>query len=737
MAVIVCPICATRYRVADSQLSQASRLKCKKCKTVFPVSDNIRDETSKGEGATQSFPAPAVKGNKTSSPKPPVTPPKADLSGSPQGHSIDFNLNDMSLDFGTSANAPAPELDFAFRASVPQEQESSESNELHDHIAGASQNTQGRIDIGLDELAFEQRGDEDAEATRSLDYNLDFSFSANIPEAPPEREAEGMPADADMPDQAGALEGLNLDDMSGEATVTMTGRPALNLSEAPLAVGQAPVAPAPAAAEPPEAQAQAPAEPLSTCCIDSLAMGLQKCGICGRDLKGREHEIEADLQLRKKQLKDELLQGEVQVGFSGESYSDETAALPKAGEDFTDVERALDALADGTFEKAIKKKESRKTAAKTMKLMGAGIGAAVVVVFGILWALMPTAHEKLVARYDKLMAQPELDSQELVALFLDAASKKDQAIFESLAVMAAMPAINSGKVVTVGNEYDETALGSPGKEITALNDELTTLKATYQDKEKKWQEESKVDLSPQLIEQTLASLTQKQEALQAEANGKETDSKKKLLSLQQDRDTAKQEWTDNRKRVQDLIDATDPKQKAMRTASERKVQALDDKIAKLEAQIREEDTAHRQRMEALKAEYTPKFEQLKAEFRKQQALLEKAKLLKDQKNSPLVLLDKELKDLKKVMTEKENLLKEKDAQLKTALAFFKRDNQKPLVEKNQQIAEFAHLSKNVIAAITFEDGTKQSVPVVLKRYRAVIPNQTLQGDWLVETILNK
>ena len=72
----------------------------------------------------------------------------------------------------------------------------------------------------------------------------------------------------------------------------------------------------------------------------------------------------------------------VKIGFSGEPVSEETAPT-QAEEDFTDVEQALDALADGTFEKTIKRKEARKAAAKKMKMIGAVILVALVLAAGV------------------------------------------------------------------------------------------------------------------------------------------------------------------------------------------------------------------------------------------------------------------------------------------------------------------------------------------------------------------
>jgi len=80
-------------------------------------------------------------------------------------------------------------------------------------------------------------------------------------------------------------------------------------------------------------------------------------------------------------------------------------------------------------------------------------------------------------------------------------------------------------------------------------------------------------------------------------------------------------------------------------------------------------------------------------------------------------------------------VKDKEKQLQTVVAFFKRENQKQLVENNRNRAEFVAVSKNVKASVKFQGGAKQDVSIELKRYRASIGDQTIQGDWMVEKVL--
>ncbi len=737
MAVIVCPICATRYRVVDSQLSKASRLKCKKCKTVFPVSDNIvqTEKFSKGNG-TLEISSPLEESSKISeqtigaetlSPKKIPLQQDDDTAGG--------NLDDMSLDFGASVESPSAELDFSFSASIPEDSERTGNEEIHDHIMDDSQEAQGQIKIGLTDLTLEEEDGRDSEATLSMEHSLDFSFSAKIPES----EAEEKMGEDEIPEESErvtetssqdiSLDGLGFGDISGGETVTLPGgrrmEPFVEDQETRQEVIEEP---------PGDKGVSQEEELLSTCCIDSLAMGLPKCEICGRNLKGKEGLIDQEIvQQRRQQLKEDLRQGDAQIGFSEESPGDKI--IVQEEEDFTDVERALDALADGSFEKVIRRKEARRAATKRLKMIGILAGVVIVVAAVIVWSLLPSSHEKLISRYEELMSRQEVDPGEVVDLFLAAVSEQDQDIFSRLSVMQTMPNIANGTIVSIGEEYAETSLGSLGKDIQTLSEEIANLKKDYEEKEKEWARESSQNLTPLLIQENINSLKGKKETLQAEFDQKEAESAKKLVNLQRELDTAKQELEENRQRSQKYIDDTTELGKATYKASVRNIQALTEKIGKLEAQITQEEIAHRQRMQELEAEYNPRFAKLEEELQTQQALYEKATSLQDPEKSPLLRLDKEIKRLGEMINEKENTLREKEEQLENVKAFFKRGDQKNRVEKDQDTAEFVHVSRNVIASVKFRGSSKQQVPIVLKRYRAIIADQRIQGDWMVETIL--
>jgi hypothetical protein len=722
-------------------LSKASRLKCKKCKTVFPVSDNIKSDEAESPAA------PSISEDSPSS-------GSLDLPGSQESpESSAQSADDRTLDFNfSSANSEdtaAPTLDFSFSAEQPEEppeDNGEESVELQDHIADSLHSDQGQLNVGLGGLSLEG-GPDDGETTLSMDgsSSLDFSFNAVIPEAPPEGDEEAALDDNGGAEEGGMQDlslGLDLGAPPDDATMTMSDTSSsmnldISLNEMPPEEG---------AADDVGAEAEAgydggpmegydTQEPLDTCCVDSLAMGMPTCELCGRDLQGLEdHEF---VKQRREQLREELPEGESHIGFSDERATEthQASIAPSEDEDFSDVEKALDALADGSFEKEIKKREAKKHRGKRLKLMGAGVVLGLIAVIVVGTMLLPSSQERLTNKYQELMAQPEVEPKALVTLFLDAVAKQNQDIFQKVSVMPTMPDITGGSVETLGEDYERTSLGQLGNEVAGLEAELASLQAKYESTEKQWQEASSVDLSPNLINGNIEQLLKKQAALQAEFDEKVQDSSTKTQRLEADIQEAEDDLELNRQRADQYLDATDRQGKAMYTASVRNQQSLSEKLGKLEALLADDRLSHAKRLEDLHAEYDPQFKKFTDDLEVQQALYEKAVLYTDDKNSPLIVLDKELKETKSAINEATKVLEEKQQQLSTVFDFFKRPDRRQQVEQHRNEAEFVHVSKNVLTSVKFRGAGKAKVPIVLKRYQAIVGEQTIQGDWVVEAVL--
>jgi hypothetical protein len=463
-------------------------------------------------------------------------------------------------------------------------------------------------------------------------------------------------------------------------------------------------------------------------------MGYTTCELCGRNLEGLEDN--EFVQQRRQQLRAELPEGEVQIGFSEEGDAEaQHEAMAPPEEDFSDVEQALDALADGSFEKEIKKREARKHRSQRLRLIGVSLAVIVLAVIGVGWFLLPSSHERLVAQYQKLTANAEVDPKGLVDLFLQSAAKQDREIFEKVSVMSSIPDISGGSALTVGEDYEPTSLGHLGQDIVDLQGELDTLSQQFENTERQWQEASAVNLSPGLIRGNVQKLTKKQATLQAEMDAAIAESLQKSLSLQQKIKEAEEDLEVNRQRAREYLDATDEQGKAIYLASVRNQQSLSDDIRKFEGLLADEQLSHASRMQEIEADYGPQLEKIQQDLETQQALYEKALLYDDDNSSPLVVLDKELKELKSAINETEQVLREKQQQFDAVLTYFTRPQQRRQVEQQQNEAEFAHVSKNVMASVKFQGTGKQKVPIVLKRYQAIIGDQTIQGDWVVEAIL--
>ncbi len=727
MADIVCPSCSTQYRIHDSQLAKASKLRCKKCGTIFHLHDNIKTEPPTLPEETEHL-VQQPSGLETvdfdfsnlqidSPQSEPFAHEEATRTHVAQNEkndlSLDSNGENISLDFDSPTAPPSLDPISAENLTFPGAEDASageNGEEIHDHITVPTQDhsTQGGTDFA--EFSFASSGD-DEEHEPSEAPVLDFSFSAATPDAPEE-------GDEDWDDEEDWEEE---DDVSEPIPDEIQ-------DKAP------PVPPPVEEEEEFEDDEESEEEDLSTCCVDSLAMGLQRCELCGRDLTGKAHTVAQELQQqRKQQLREELIAGDVQVGFSEEANESLPEAQLHKTEDFSDVEQALDALADGTFHHKIKKKQAKKTFVKKLKMAAGGVIALLVIAGLVSVLLLPSSHEKLQARYDQLMAQEEIDPGQLVQLFFDAAIKQDSDIFSRLTTMSDMPEIKSGRVLSVGEEYEKLSLGALGKRITELEQTIIKIEQESTQKTALLQEYSAKNLSPGIIEDRIEQDEKKLAALHDEFETNDRDISKKLHRLQQDLQKTEQEITKNRKLSRKYIDATDAVGKALYENSVTKQKFLAEQKGKLQLHIQQEDAKYRKLRQELEAEYQPRFSKIEERLETERTLFHEATLLQDKAQSPVVLLTKELERLTQAQIEKKEELEATQEQLDAALAFFEAQVRTQITQE-QQNAEFIQARQNVAASVKIGGSSEQRVSIVLKRYQAILPDKTFTGKWLVEKL---
>ena len=767
MADIVCPSCSTQYRINDSQLAKASKLRCKKCGTVFQLQDNIKTEPpsqdleqptlSEGTGMsaqraseleTMEFNLSNIQFNYPQTES--SASEEATITHSGQARisdrSPDLNGGDMSLDFGASTESPSsdPTLNDGLIFSEAKNAKDENEGEIYDHITAPAQDDSaqgGRTDFA--EFSFVSTED-DNEYESSEAPTLDFSFSAATPDASEEGdddwndEEDWEEEEEEGEDTFPSQEAADAGDMGLSLGKVQFGEEEEDISELRPAKEPDKISPVPPPIEAEEEffddDEDIIEEDLSTCCIDSLAMGLQRCELCGRDLKGKEQAVAQELQQqRRQQLREELIAGEVQVGFSEELDENQPEAHLHITEDFSDVEQALDALADGTFHHKIKKKQAKKTFAKKLKMAAGGLMMILVIIGFVFVFLLPSSHEKLQTRYEELMAPEEVDARQLVQLFLDAAIKQDLDIFHRLTIMPTMPGITSGKVLSVGEEYERSSLGVLGRSIAELEQTIINLEQENTDKTALLQEYSAKNLSPGIIEDRIAQNEKKLAALHKEFEEKDADIFKKFRRLQQELQKIEQEIVENRNLSRKYIDATDQVGKALYENSVTKQQFLAEQKGKLQLQIQQEDTKYKKLRQELEAEYLPQFSTLEERLATEKILFREATLLQDKQQSPVVVLTKELEQLTQVLLKKKEELEEAKRQFDSALTYFEA-HERTQITNEQQHAEFLQVSKNVAASVKIEGNLEQQVSIVLKRYQAVLPNGTLTGKWLVEKL---
>ena len=729
MADIICPSCSTQYRISDEQLAKVSKLRCKKCNTVFQWQDHV--QSAEEEAPTLTYDASKLG-------QPPSEPEE---EASAQESSLNFPLGDMSLDISSSEMAGGGfGKGFGSFFSDEEEETAAGDEEIQDHISAPIQPQSGG-DQNFSSFNFSFGDGSEAEPSAE-EPSEDFSFSAAVPEGMPEGEEgeegsgeEGEPEamqseeaeqEAEAPQAVGLDLSLGAVEIGGE-TVAM---PADSAQE--HAAEESALSSAPALEEQQAAQEYAPEEELSPCCIDSLAMGLPRCELCGKDLQGKDRRMALELQKRRRQqLKQELSGGSVQVGFSEEQL-EAAGHHVHVAEDFSDVEKALDDLASGTFHHAVKKKASKKQLQKTLKTLMAGAVGLVLLAGVVFWTLIPSAHEQLQKRYDTLSAAQETNPKTLVELFFDAAIAKDADIFRRLTIMPDMPAIASGKVLNVGEEYEAASIGTPGRRKDELEKEINMLEQQIKQQSALLDEYSSKNLSPTLLQERIEGDQQKLVEATDEFNAQDAELRKKLDSLEDD---VREVDANLKKCRQDLrkyiSDATEVG-KAIYNASVKNQKFLEDKMAKLILQHQREDKKYKKARSELEQKFQPEFVRLQERIKSQKALLREANLLQDKQESPVVVLNKEIEKLSHALDEKKKELEQISAQLSAAMAFFTNADAQQRLAQQQAVTEFRHVSKNVAALVKMERGKEQQMSLVLKRYQAVNPSETIESQWLVE-----
>ncbi len=743
MAVIICPECSARYRMSDSQIAKAKKLRCKKCNAVFQIQESIDGGVQVEEYAQPSETVPIFESSPThddllspdigsgditldftSSAESETAPTLESLETHEDISLPDTNLESMTLEFDSSQVSAPPELDFSFSAIIPEDQEidEEENGEIYDHISASLEQEEPQDDGDLGELSDEGESQFSSSETQSLD----FSFSAQFPateEVEEQEEDIESSEDEDIPISSETEEAPEEEAPEEEAPEEEA--PEEEAPEEEALIGEA---------EDYDGAEIEQEEELDTCCVDSLAMGLPRCEICGRNLEGRDPAYAQELkQQRREQLKEGLIQSDVQVGFTEEQgVSEDIMASPV--EDFSDVELALDALADGSFHKIRKRQEAKKTFVKTAKLVVLASIAGILLLGGVIWFLRPDPHKKLVSRYEQLTSNKEVDVGEFVALFLDAAIEQDREILQQLSVMETTLGITYGKVIGIEEGYEETSVGRLGNRKTGLEQEIASLEQKIDTKTALLNDASARNLSSRTIEEDIKTSIRKIQMLQTEFEQEDAEIKKKLVRLQKELEKVKQEIVKNRAIERKYMDAVDQVGKALYKSSQTKQKQLVEKQTKIESQIQQEETNYQQQKQELSAQYEPRVTELNTRLESQKVLLEEAKLLEDSKKSPVTLLSKEIERMTKTLADKRNELTEVEKQFAVALKFFTNDQEKRQILQSPDTTEFSYLSKHVAVSIKAGGRSEQQVSIVLKRYRALVEDQTFESDWFVETI---
>ncbi|PID57248.1 hypothetical protein CSB45_08460 [candidate division KSB3 bacterium] len=704
MADIVCPKCSTLYRISDSQLAKASKLRCKKCSTVFQLQDSMPPEslsspepaselaeTSDAGANTLDFDFSALPFRHSESASEPETPEDyGDSDSATITHQGGFSF-DMNHEFGSAAEEDLQTTDEDIHNSAPPVPASG---------------------TGEDEFSgFSLAGGDDEQDLSELP-TVDFAFRVASP-----GDSSEEPEDYDARDWA-EEEGQALEEHEQAETLE-----AGNSIDDPLKEESGDE----------EYDRRLPEDDLSNCCIDSLAMGLPRCELCGRELGRHNSRYAQNLQrLRRDQLKEDLIESDVQISFSEEGTGPRHETPVSTTEDFSDVEDALDALADGTFQQKVKRREAKKNLAKTVKIF-LEVTAVLCVLAALAFIfLLPSRQEKLHARYEEFMTQGGNDGHALSQLFLDSVAQKDESLFHKVSIMKTLPAYTSGEVISVGEPEQDMSQGALARRCDELEAGIAGLEQQISDKTGELKAYESENLSVILLEERIKQTTKKLANLTEEYEQKDSESSKKLQRLRKELQNAENEIAEQRRISRKFIDAIDQVGRALYENSISRKEYLSEQKVRLVRQIQDEEPRYQERRQALDEEYEPELTKVKKRLATEQAQLKKAHLLNDADRSPVVSLRKELKQLSEQLVAQKAQLRKITGQLDEVLSFFDPQVRQQLTTRRQE-AEFWSTTRYVAAQVKTENGEgTQQISIALKRYRAVLPDKNFHSRWFVE-----
>ncbi|HWP48708.1 MAG TPA: MJ0042-type zinc finger domain-containing protein [Candidatus Limnocylindrales bacterium] len=482
-------------------------------------------------------------------------------------------------------------------------------------------------------------------------------------------------------------------------------------------------------------------QPLTLCCIQSLKLGRDTCYICGRRLDPQDPEVEKEL----KKIQVQPLRDKTKVSTHAVTPSKEpgktliqepgkTIRNPSVPgsitEDFSDLEKALDALTEKGPGSDLQKKLAKR---KNILVQGLMVLVGLLGLGVLAKVILPSNHEKLLKQYSQLIAQEEPGPEEIVHLGLAAAKYEDHEILKLIATTPNFPKIEEGKLLQIDNPYDQQNLGSLIQRKAELQQTIRSIEEQLNLKAAQIKQYESNKVPSKILKDSLEKARADLRDLLLEFESKKKESLAKVAAFQEKGKALREDLAKAIQIQRENIDRTDPFGKSLYTTNVQKEKKLLDQISRNEDDLKAAQIEQQKYINNLENQYNPQIEELRKKIAELEQQYELATDLEDPTRSPVERLKAEMAQLNVDLPSMKKQLEEVEKIFKDLPLYFKNPAHLQDLSTNPKCI-FSSVKRNAFVELQEKNNPNEKRTWVLKKYEAQCQDKLFKSPWLVSEL---
>ncbi len=489
-------------------------------------------------------------------------------------------------------------------------------------------------------------------------------------------------------------------------------------------------------------------QPLTSCCVQSLTLGRDTCYICGRKLDPQDKEVEKELKkIQAQQLRDKtkiapwaatpskepdktLIKEPDKTLIKEPSKTIINPSVFGSTTDFSDLEKALDALAEkgpgsDLQKKLVKRKNILVQALMVLVgLLGLGILAKVI---------LPSSHEKLLKQYSQLIAKEESDPEEIVHLGLVAAKYEDHEILNLISTTPNFPKIGEGKLLQIDNPYDQQNLGSLIQRRAELQQTIRSMEEQLNLKTTQIKQYESNKVPSKILKDSLEKARADLRELLLELESKKKESLAKVVAFQEKGKALREDLAKAIQIQRENIDRTDSLGKSLYMTNVQKEKKLLNQISKNEDDLKAAQVEQQKYINNLENQYTPQIEELRKKIAEIEKQYELATDLEDPTRSPVERLKAEISQLNADLTFMKKQLEDVEKIFKDIPLYFKNSEHLQNLSTDPKCL-FSSVKRNALVELQEKNNPNKKRTWILKKYEAQCQDKLFKSPWLISEL---